>query len=105
MPMPGGWTMSMTWVRMPQQTWLGAAASFLGMWITMMMAMMLPSLVPALRRYRQSVGIAEEKRIDRLTVSSDRRCRRGDRSALAGTSNHTHLMAGNVCQSCQRMRP
>jgi Predicted metal-binding integral membrane protein (DUF2182) len=28
-------------------------ASFLGMWIVMMIAMMLPSLVPVLRRYRQ----------------------------------------------------
>ena len=25
MPMPGGWTMSMTWMRMPGQTWPGAA--------------------------------------------------------------------------------
>ena len=32
------------------QTWLGAAASFLGMWIVMMAAMMLPSLVPMLWR-------------------------------------------------------
>jgi hypothetical protein len=31
MPMPGGWTMSMAWMRMPGQTWPGAAASFLGM--------------------------------------------------------------------------
>src|SRR6266478_2366089 len=46
MPMPGDWTMSMTWMRMPGQTWLGAAASFLGMWVVMMVAMMLPSLVP-----------------------------------------------------------
>jgi len=48
MPMPGGWTMSMAWMRMPGQTWPGAAASFLGMWIVMMVAMMLPSLVPML---------------------------------------------------------
>lgn len=68
MPMAGGWTMSMVWSRMPQQTWLDAAASFLGMWITMMVAMMLPSLVPALRRYRQAVGTAGEKNIDRLTA-------------------------------------
>ena len=45
MPMPGGWTMSMAWMRMPGQTWLGAAASFLGMWVVMMVAMMLPSVV------------------------------------------------------------
>src|SRR5439155_4659683 len=45
MPMPGGWTMSMAWMRMPGQTWPGAAASFLCMWVVMMVAMMLPSLV------------------------------------------------------------
>ena len=28
MPMPGGWTMSMAWMRMPGQTWLGTTASF-----------------------------------------------------------------------------
>jgi hypothetical protein len=56
MPMPGGWTMSMAWMRMPGQTWPGAAASFLGMWVVMMMAMMLPSLTPTLWRYRQAVG-------------------------------------------------
>ena len=56
MPMPGGWTMSMAWMRMPGQTWSGAAASFLGMWIVMMAAMMLPSLVPMLGRYRQAIG-------------------------------------------------
>ena len=38
MPMPGGWTMSMVWMRMPGQTWPGAAASFLGMWVVMMVA-------------------------------------------------------------------
>jgi hypothetical protein len=32
MPMPGGWTMSMAWMRMPGRAWSsGAAASFLGM--------------------------------------------------------------------------
>jgi len=39
---------------MSGHTWLGAAASFLGMWVVMMVAMMLPSLVPALWRYRQA---------------------------------------------------
>ena len=48
MTMPGGWTMSMAWMRMPGQTWLGAVASFLGMWVVMMVAMMLPTLVPIL---------------------------------------------------------
>ena len=68
MPMPGGWTMSMAWMRMPGQTWPGAAASFLGMWVVMMVAMMLPSLVPTLWRYRQAVGRAGETRRARPTV-------------------------------------
>jgi len=68
MPMPGDWTMSMTWMRMPGQTWLGAAASFLGMWFVMMVAMMLPSLVPMLWRYRQAVGAIGETRLGPLTV-------------------------------------
>src|SRR5215203_1715698 len=33
MPMPGGWTMSMVWVRMEGETWLEAASSFAGMWV------------------------------------------------------------------------
>ena len=68
MPMPGGWTMSMAWMRMPGQTWPGAAASFLGMWIVMMLAMMLPSLVPMLWRYRQAVGRTGEARLGGLTA-------------------------------------
>jgi predicted metal-binding membrane protein len=68
MPMPGGWTMSMAWMRMPGQTWPGAAASFLGMWVVMMVAMMLPSLVPMLWRYRQAVGRTGETRVGRLTT-------------------------------------
>jgi predicted metal-binding membrane protein len=68
MPMPGGWTMSMAWMRMPGQTWPGVAASFLGMWAAMMVAMMLPSLVPMLWRYRQAVGRAGETRLGRLTA-------------------------------------
>lgn len=56
MPMPGGWTMSMAWMRMPGQTWAGATVTFLGMWVVMMVAMMLPSLVPMLSRYRAAVA-------------------------------------------------
>ena len=55
MPMPGGWTMSMMWMRMPGQTWLAAAAMFMLMWFGMMMAMMLPCLVPMLLSYRRSL--------------------------------------------------
>jgi predicted metal-binding membrane protein len=72
MVMPGGWTMSMAWMRMPGQSWPGAAASFLGMWIVMMVAMMLPSIVPMLWRYRQIVGLAvgrtDDARLGRLTA-------------------------------------
>ncbi|WP_341317745.1 DUF2182 domain-containing protein [Paraburkholderia sp. IMGN_8] len=68
MPMPGGWTMSMAWMRMCGQTWSGVAASFLGMWIVMMTAMMLPSLTPMLWRYRRAVGRTGETRLARLTV-------------------------------------
>src|SRR5215467_15476973 len=56
MAMPGGWTMSMVWMRMPGQTWLDAAAVFLGMWVVMMVAMMPPSLVPMLSRYRRAIA-------------------------------------------------
>lgn len=68
MPMPGGWTMSMAWMLMPGQTWVSSAASFLGMWIMMMVAMMLPSLVPMLWRYRRSVGRESGTHLGRLTV-------------------------------------
>jgi predicted metal-binding membrane protein len=70
MPMPGGWTMSMAWMRMPGQTWPGAAASFLGMWVVMMVAMMLPSLVPMLRRYRQAVGRKSARHLGALTATA-----------------------------------
>jgi predicted metal-binding membrane protein len=68
MPMPGGWTMSMTWMRMPGQTWLSAGLSFLMMWTVMMVAMMLPSLVSMLWRYRQAVDRSENVRLGPLTV-------------------------------------
>jgi predicted metal-binding membrane protein len=68
MPMPDGWTMSMAWMRMPGQTWLGAGASFLGMWVVMMVAMMLPCLIPTLWRYRQAVGGTGETHLGWLTT-------------------------------------
>jgi len=68
MSMPGGWTMSMAWMRMPGQTWSAAAAWFLGMWIVMMVAMMLPSLVPMLRRYRRAVDRTSAARLGPLTA-------------------------------------
>jgi predicted metal-binding membrane protein len=68
MPMPGGWKMSMAWMRMPGQTWIGGAASFLAMWVMMMAAMMLPSLTPMLRRYRESVSRTRDTPLGRLTT-------------------------------------
>jgi predicted metal-binding membrane protein len=68
MPMPGGWTMSMVWMPVPGDTEIEATVSFLAMWVVMMMAMMLPSLVPMLWRYRQAVGWRGESHLGSLTV-------------------------------------
>jgi predicted metal-binding membrane protein len=68
MLMPGDWTMSMAWMRLPGQSWPGAAASFLGMWIVMMIAMMLPSVAPVLSRHRQALGECCARRLDTLTA-------------------------------------
>jgi len=68
MAMPGGWTMSMMWMRMPGQARHEAAASFLAMWTVMMVAMMLPSLLPMLRRYREAVGSKGGASLGRLTM-------------------------------------
>jgi predicted metal-binding membrane protein len=68
MPMPGGWTMSMTWMRMPGQTWAGSAGMFVGMWIVMMVAMMLPSVMPMLSRYRKAVRVSGQARLGSLTA-------------------------------------
>ncbi|ESH93879.1 membrane protein [Cupriavidus sp. HPC(L)] len=65
-PMPGGRTLSMAWTPMCGQTWAGAAASFIGMWALMMVAMMLPSIGPALWRYR--VAAEGTGRAARLTL-------------------------------------
>lgn len=60
MTMPGGDTMSTIWMPMCGPSWIGAAVSFLGMWIAMMAAMMLPSLVPTLWRHRRFANGAGE---------------------------------------------
>jgi predicted metal-binding membrane protein len=52
LPMPGGWALSTAWMPMCGQSWAGAAASFTGMWAVMMVAMMLPALLPRLRHER-----------------------------------------------------
>jgi predicted metal-binding membrane protein len=66
MPMPGGWTMGMAWMRMPGQTWPGAGAMFTAMWLSMMVAMMLPSSLPMLLLYRRVVVFRGEPYADLL---------------------------------------
>lgn len=68
MPMPGGWILSMAWMPMCGQSWAGTAATFLGMWSAMMAAMMLPSLIPMLARYRTAIGRSGAARLDLLTA-------------------------------------
>ncbi len=68
MPMPGGWVMSMTWMPICGRSWPAAAASFIGMWAPMMAAMMLPSLMPMLQRYRRVQGHVGEARLACLTI-------------------------------------
>ena len=66
--MAGGATMSTMWMPMPGQSWAGAAASFVAMWTVMMVAMMLPSLVPTLHRYRLAIGKSSAARAGVLTA-------------------------------------
>jgi predicted metal-binding membrane protein len=67
MDMPGGWTMSMAWMRMPGQSWGGAAGAFLGMWVVMMVAMMLPVIAPRLVRYRSAMAFVDAAQRRRMT--------------------------------------
>jgi predicted metal-binding membrane protein len=53
---------------MPGQAWLNSAASFMGIWIVMMIAMMLPSLVPELLRYRALARSQDEPHLAWLTL-------------------------------------
>jgi predicted metal-binding membrane protein len=68
LPMPGGWTLSSAWMPMCGESWLQAAASFLGMWAVMMMAMMLPAVMPVLWRYRLAIGATRGQAADRLAA-------------------------------------
>ena len=61
--MPG-----MPWMRMPDQSWPAAVATFLGMWIVMMIAMMLPALAPMLLRYQRAVNAVGAPRLAGLTI-------------------------------------
>lgn len=60
-----GW---LGWRPPPGGSWPGAAAGFLGMWMVMMAAMMLPSLVPMLQHYRHAVGGSGATALGRLTL-------------------------------------
>ena len=55
MPMPGGWSMSMAWMSMGNQTAFEHALMFLAMWAVMMIAMMLPSVMPAVLLHQRLV--------------------------------------------------
>ena len=55
MKMPGGWTMSMMWMRMSGDSWLTAWLSFTFMWMAMMAAMMMPSAAPVFLKTKRSV--------------------------------------------------
>lgn len=57
-PMAGGWSMSTVWTPLCGGSWPAAAGAFLGMWALMTVAMMLPSLTPALWRLRESAAAA-----------------------------------------------
>jgi predicted metal-binding membrane protein len=70
MPMPGDWAMTTAWMRMPGQTWLGAAASFLAMWVVMMPAMMMPTFIPVLQRYQKEIANSGAARGLLLTIVS-----------------------------------
>jgi predicted metal-binding membrane protein len=61
MPMPGGWSMSMAWMAMGSQSALGRAAIFLAMWSVMMIAMMLPSVMPVVLLHRKLMAVRAER--------------------------------------------
>jgi len=68
LPMSGGWTLSSMWTRMCGESWLHATASFLTMWAVMMMAMMLPAVMPMLWRCRLAFGRTTASAANRLTA-------------------------------------
>jgi len=61
MPMPGGWSMSMAWMAMGSRSALGRAAMFLAMWTVMMIAMMLPSVMPVVLLHRKLMVARAER--------------------------------------------
>jgi predicted metal-binding membrane protein len=67
MDMPGGWTMSMAWMRMPGQGWPAAGGMFLQMWLCMMVAMMTPSLVLMLASHRRALRRCDDPNVGTST--------------------------------------
>lgn len=61
MPMPGGWSMSMAWMSMGNQSWFAHATMFLVMWAAMMVAMMLPSVMPAVLLHQRLIRTRMER--------------------------------------------
>jgi predicted metal-binding membrane protein len=61
MPMPGGWSMSMAWMSMGNQSVVAHATMFLVMWTAMMIAMMLPSVMPVVLLHRRLVEARAER--------------------------------------------
>jgi predicted metal-binding membrane protein len=68
MSMPSGAMMPSAWTPMPGQSWTGAAGAFLAMWTVMMVAMMLPALLPMLERYRATPPASGAANLGALTA-------------------------------------
>jgi predicted metal-binding membrane protein len=58
----------MNGMSMPHESWSGAAAGYLGMWMAMMVPMMLPSLVPMLGRYHRTIRGTPAMQLHALTA-------------------------------------
>jgi predicted metal-binding membrane protein len=56
MPMPGGWKMSMMWMRMAGETWTSSFIVFMLMWLAMMVAMMMPSALPMILKTKRELS-------------------------------------------------
>jgi predicted metal-binding membrane protein len=68
MSMAGSSSSSMLWTRVPGQSWLNVAAGFMGMWMVMMAAMMLPSLSYMLLSYRRALRRSGQASLGRMTI-------------------------------------
>ena len=64
----GAVSSSPTWTATDAAAWIGAAASFLVMWVVMTAVMMLPSMAPTFWRYRRALARAAETRASGLTA-------------------------------------